>query len=162
MADARDRFLEAAAGLGIDIEPVSYPEGTRTAQDAADAIGCEVDQIVKSLVFVAHRPNDHGRAMLLLTSGGRRVDTDALARLLGVEQVRKADAREVRDVTGYAIGGTPPFGHAHPIETYLDPHLADFDEVWAAAGTPNDVFRLTPDDLRRAGAQEVGDFTIGA
>lgn len=158
MADARDRFTDAAAGLGIDIDVVTYPEGTRTAQDAADAIGCRVGQIVKSLVFVAVDEGDE-RPVLALTSGARRVDTAALATLLGVDRVRKASADEVREATGFAIGGTPPFGHARPLQTVLDPHLAAFDEVWAAAGTPTDVFRLTPDDLRRAGAEERGDFT---
>ncbi len=160
MADARDRFTDAAAGLGIDIDVVTYPEGTRTAQDAADAIGCRVGQIVKSLVFVGVGVGDGGeRPVLALTSGARMVDTAALATLLGVDRVRKASADEVRETTGFAIGGTPPFGHAQPLETLLDPHLAAFDEVWAAAGTPTAVFRLTPDDLRRAGAKEPGDFT---
>lgn len=155
VADARTRFLTAAAEFGLAPEVRSYPAGTRTAQDAADAIGCDVDQIVKSLVFVA----DDDRPVLALTSGGRRVDPALLAQLVGAGRVRKADADEVRSATGFAIGGTPPFGHPAPLDTYLDPHLLRFDEVWAAAGTPTDVFALTPDDLRRAGAREVGDFT---
>lgn len=158
MADARDRFIDAAAGLGITIDVVTYPEGTRTAQDAADAIGCRIGQIVKSLVFMAV-DGEGERPVLALTSGARRVDTAALATLLGVDRVRKASADEVREATGFAIGGTPPFGHERPLETVLDPHLAAFEEVWAAAGTPTDVFRLTPADLRRAGAEEPGDFT---
>lgn len=158
MADARDRFTDAAAGLGIPVDVVTCPGGTRTAQDAADAIGCRVGQIVKSLVFMAV---DDGSEwpVLALTSGARRVDTAALATLLDVDRVRKADADEVREATGFAIGGTPPFGHPRTIETVLDPHLTAFEEVWAAAGTPTDVFRLTPQDLRRAGAEERGDFT---
>ena len=155
MADARTRFLAAAAELGLEPDVRTYPAGTRTAQDAADAIGCDVDQIVKSLVFVA----DNGRPVLALTSGGRRVDPARLAQLVGAGRVRKADADEVRTATGFAIGGTPPFGHPAPLDTYLDPHLLGFDRVWAAAGTPTDVFALTPDELRRAGAHEVGDFT---
>ncbi len=159
MADARDRFLQDASHLGIAIEPVTYPEGTRTAQDAADAIGCEVGQIVKSLVFVAVDEDGGEQVVLALTSGSRRVDTARLAELLGVARIRKADAGEVRDATGFAIGGTPPFGHATDLPTCLDPNLAGFDTVWAAAGTPTDVFHLTPDDLRRAGARDLGDFT---
>lgn len=159
MADAPDRFAAAAAELDIEVEPVTYPEGTRTARDAADAIGCGVAQIVKSLVFVAEDADGHDRPVLALTSGARKVDTASLATLLAVTLVRKATADEVREATGYAIGGTPPFGHPRSLETYLDPTLTEFDEVWAAAGTPRDVFRLTPDDLRRAGAQEIGDFT---
>lgn len=157
MTDARTRFLTAAEGLGLDLDVRTYPEGTRTAQDAADAIGCEVDQIVKSLVFVA----DDDRPVLALTSGSRRVDPNRLAELVGASRVRKADADEVRAATGFAIGGTPPFGHPAPIDTYLDPHLATFAQVWAAAGTPTDVFSLAPEDLLRAGAREVGDFSAG-
>lgn len=159
MADARDRFTDAAAGLDIPVEPVTYPEGTRTAQDAADAIGCAVAQIVKSLVFIAEDAEAGDRPVLALTSGARKVDPASLATLLDVDRVRKANADEVREATGYAIGGTPPFGHARPLDTYLDPTLTEFDEVWAAAGTPRDVFRLAPEDLLRAGAQQVGDFT---
>lgn len=158
MAAAQDRFTTAAADLGIPIDVVRYPAGTRTAADAAAAIGCEVAQIVKSLVFVA-LTDDGETPVLALTSGDRRVDTDALAEALGVGRVRKADADEVRDATGFAIGGTPPFGHVQALRTVLDPHLRDHDVVWAAAGTPTDVFRLTPGDLTRAGAEDVGDFT---
>ena len=159
MADARDRFIDAAARLDIAVEPVTYPEGTRTAQEAADAIGCSVAQIVKSLVFVAEDADAPDRPVLALTSGARKVDTASLATLLDVDRVRKATADEVREATGYAIGGTPPFGHVRTLDTYLDPTLTGFATVWAAAGSPRDVFRLTPDDLRRAGAQEIGDFT---
>ena len=159
MADARDRFADAAAGLDIEVDPVTYPEGTRTARDAADAIGCAVAQIVKSLVFIAEDTEADDRPVLALTSGARKVDPASLATLLDVDRVRKATADEVREATGFAIGGTPPFGHPRPLDTYLDPTLTEFDEVWAAAGTPRDVFRLAPDDMRRAGAQEVGDFT---
>lgn len=158
MADARDRFLAAAGDLGIEVSPVTYPQGTRTAQDAADAIGCEVDQIVKSLVFMAV-DGEVASPVLALTAGGSRVDTAALAALHGAARIRKADADQVRAATGFAIGGTPPFGHPQPLPTYLDPRLADFDEVWAAAGTPRDVFALTVDDLRRAGARDAGNFT---
>lgn len=157
--DARTRFLTAAAGLGIDISPVTYPEGTHTAEDAAAAIGCDVAQIVKSLVFVAVDDGGAQRPVLALTSGARRVDTGALATAVGATRVRKADAEEVRAATGFAIGATPPFGHPTPLPTLLDPHLSEHDEVWAAAGTPRDVFPLTPSDLLRAGARDAGDFT---
>lgn len=158
MPAAQDRFTTAANDLDIPIDVVRYPAGTRTAADAAAAIGCEVAQIVKSLVFMAIT-DDGATPVLALTSGDRRVDTDALAGALGVARVRKADADEVRDATGFAIGGTPPFGHVQALRTVLDPHLRENDEVWAAAGTPTDVFRLTPDDLIRAGAEDAGDFT---
>lgn len=159
MASARERFTAAAEALGIAVDAVTYPDGTRTAEDAAAAIGCHVDQIVKSLVFVAVTTDGDQRPVLALTSGGNRVDTATLAAAIGAADIRKADADEAREATGYAIGGTPPFGHATPVDTYLDPHLATFDVVWAAAGTPRDVFRLTPADLVRSGARDVGDFT---
>ncbi|MBW3665530.1 MAG: YbaK/EbsC family protein [Actinobacteria bacterium] len=159
MADGHERFVTAARELGIEIRAVAYPEGTGTAEDAARAIGCEVDQIVKSLVFVAIDDDGTERPVVALTSGSKRVDEAALAQLLGVPRVRKADADEVRTASGFSIGGTPPFGHARDIPVYLDPHLATFDEVWAAAGTARHVFPLTPEELRRTGAQDIGDFT---
>lgn len=157
--DARGRFLEAVDGLGIEIHPVTYPDGTHTAVDAAAAIGCDVAQIVKSLVFIATTASGEERAVLALTSGARQVDPDALAHLVGATAVRKADADEVRAATGFSIGATPPFGHPAPLPTHLDPHLAVWEHVWAAAGTPRDVFRLTPQDLVRAGALHGADFT---
>ena len=159
MGDATERFTAAAAAHGIEVEVVEHPEGTRTAQDAAAAIGCELDQIVKSLVFVAVTRDGGRMPVLALTAGGNRVDTDALARSLGARVVEKADADEVRSATGYAIGGTPPFGHATRLPTVLDERLLDFDVVWAAAGTPSTVFRLRPYDLVAVGARVVGDFT---
>lgn len=111
MSTATDRFRRAAARLGIELDVVRYPEGTRTAEDAARAIGCTVGQIVDSLVFVAVAADGSEEPVLALTSGANRVDTDALARLHGARRVRKADADEVGAATGFAIGGTPPFGH---------------------------------------------------
>ena len=128
----------------------SYPEGTRTAVDAAAAVGCDVDQIVKSLVLMAGE-----QPVLVLCSGANRVD---LAKV-GAEfdgRARMANADEVRAATGFAIGGAPPFGHPSPLPTLVDPHLLGFDEVWAAAGTPDSVFPLTPGDLvAGAGARAV-------
>ena len=141
MADATQRFRAAApADLPIDVH--RHPAGTRTAADAAAAIGCDVAQIVKSLVF-----NADGTPILVLTSGANRVDTAAVAELHGAAVVSKADAALVRDATGYAIGGTPPFGHPAPLPTYIDRDLLDHDVVWAAAGTPDSVFPLAPADL---------------
>ena len=152
MATAIERFLERAADLGLHPEIQTYPEGTRTAADAAAAIGCDVAQIVKSLVFVA----DDGRPVLVLTSGANRVDEARVAAALGATELRKATADEVRAATGYAIGGTPPFGHDESLLTVVDPHLLDHAEVWAAAGTPTSVFPLTPADLvRLTGARTV-------
>lgn len=153
MSTAVDRFLDAARVLGHDVEVRRFPQGTKTAQDAARAIGCRVGQIVKSLVFVAD-----GQAVLALTSGANRVDTARLAALSGAGEVRRADPVEVRATTGFAIGGTPPFGHPKPVETYLDRDLLAFGEVWAAAGTPDSVFRTTPEELRSTTGAVVADF----
>jgi prolyl-tRNA editing enzyme YbaK/EbsC (Cys-tRNA(Pro) deacylase) len=117
MSGAINRFLEAARVLGHEVEVRRFPEGTRTAADAARALGCDIGQIVKSLVFLAD-----GRAVLALTSGANRVDTAKLAELAGTAEARRANADEVRAATGYAIGGTPPFGHPTPLSAFID-HL---------------------------------------
>ena len=150
-SDATERFAASASELGIEVAVRSYPEGTRTAVDAAAAVGCDVDQIVKSLVLVVD-----DRPVLVLCSGGNRVD---LAKV-GAEfdgRARMANADEVRAATGFAIGGAPPFGHPAPLPTLVDPHLLGFDEVWAAAGTPDSVFPLTPGDLVAATAAREAD-----
>jgi prolyl-tRNA editing enzyme YbaK/EbsC (Cys-tRNA(Pro) deacylase) len=139
---AVERFVERASALGLTVEVREFPQGTRTAADAAAAIGCDVGQIVKSLVFVAD-----GQAVLALTSGANRVEESKLADHLGVAEVRKADAEEVRAATGYAIGGTPPFGHDTALRIVCDPDLTTHHEIWAAAGTPMTVFPLSPDVL---------------
>jgi prolyl-tRNA editing enzyme YbaK/EbsC (Cys-tRNA(Pro) deacylase) len=130
---ARDRVVAALAGAGLEVEIREFPAGTRTAADAAAAVGCEVAQICKSLVFRA----DGDRPLLVIASGANRVDE---ARFGAV----KADAAYVREQTGYAIGGVPPVGHARPIETVLDEDLLAHDVVWAAAGTPTAVFAVDP------------------
>lgn len=121
---------------------VEFKQSARTAQEAADAIGCELDQIVKSLVF---RTADDS-AVLVLTAGGNRVDEAVLGEAIGGE-VRMGDAAFVRAHTGYAIGGVPPFGHPRRIETLIDEDLLKYDEIWAAGGTPNTVFPIQPDRL---------------
>ena len=136
-------------------EILRFPDGTRTAAQAAAAVGCELGQIVKSLVFLCD-----GEAVLALTSGSNRVDTGRLGALLG-GMITRADADGVREATGYAIGGTPPFGHARPLRAVLDRALLAYDTVWAAAGTPDTVFELTPDELVRASGAEVADFATG-
>ena len=121
-----------------------FPEGTRTAFDAAAAIGCEVGQIVKSLVF---RGANSGTPYLLLVSGKNRVDEKKAAKMFGESLVRP-DAAYVRGTTGFAIGGIPPFGHAQPLKTYIDTDLLAYADVWTAAGTPHCVMRLAPQDLQ--------------
>jgi prolyl-tRNA editing enzyme YbaK/EbsC (Cys-tRNA(Pro) deacylase) len=147
--------VTAARSLGLELEVREFPEGTRTAADAARAIGCQVDQIVKSLVFVADTD-----PVLVLTSGGNRVDVVKVGRERSAATVRKADAGEVRAATGYAIGGTPPFGHARDLPVLIDRHLTGFEEVWAAAGTPRHVFPIAPGDLLRATGGLVADVTL--
>lgn len=129
-----------------------FPDGTRTAEQAAAAVGCELGQIVKSLVFLCD-----GEPVLALTSGANRVDTKRLGTLLG-GRITRADADGVREATGYAIGGTPPFGHAQPLQAVVDPALLTYDTLWAAAGTPDTVFDLTPEQLVRASGAEVDEF----
>ena len=141
---AIDRFIIEAEASGLDIEVQRYPDGTRTAADAAAAVGCKIDQIVKSLVFMADV-----RPILILCSGARRVDEEKLAEYIGTE-IRIAGASEVRAATGYAIGGTPPVGHTVPLKTVVDPHLMEFEEIWAAAGTPDSVFPIQPKELVKA------------
>lgn len=153
VAGAIERFLESAEVLGHPVDVRRFPEGTKTAEDAARAVGCDVGQIVKSLVFIAD-----GRPVLALTSGANRVDLERLARLAGAEGVRRASPEEAREATGFAVGGTPPFGHPKQVRAFLDRDLLAHDEVWAAAGTPDAVFVLTPAELRRTALAEVADL----
>lgn len=153
MSGARDRFTEAARALGLHPDVHVFPEGTKTAEDAARAIGCDVAQIVKSLVFVVEE-----RPVLALTSGRNRVDTERLAALCGGGQARRATPEEARAATGFAVGGTPPFGHPAPVLTFVDETLLGFGEVWAAAGTPDSVFPLAPADLARLSGAEPASF----
>jgi prolyl-tRNA editing enzyme YbaK/EbsC (Cys-tRNA(Pro) deacylase) len=153
MSAAADRFERAARERGLRIDVQGFPAGTKTAPEAARAVGCEVGQIVKSLVFVAD-----GEPLLALTSGANRADVAKLADLAGAREVRRADADEARATTGFAIGGTPPFGFHRPIRVLMDRDLLAYDEVWAAAGTPDSVFRIAPDELRNAAGAEVVDL----
>jgi Cys-tRNA(Pro) deacylase len=138
------RVVEAAAALGLTIEPRRFPEGTKTAADAAAAIGVDVGQIVKSLIFAVD-----GRIVLAYVSGANRLDERKLAHAAGGEKCGRVDADAVREATGFPIGGVPPFGHATELPLFIDPDLLRYDEVWAAAGTWNDVFPIAPDDLVR-------------
>ena len=153
MSPAVDRFLAAATGLGVELRVTRYPTGTRTARDAAAAVGCELAQIVKSLVFVAG-----GRVVMALVSGADRVDTDLLGAAAGAAGARQARAEEVADATGFAIGGVPPFGHARRLECFVDRRLLDFEEVWAAAGTPDACFPIAPSELVRLAGATVVDL----
>lgn len=146
-----ERVARAAEALGLAIEVRRMPASTRTAEDAAAACGCDVAQIVKSLVFEAE-----GGLRLLLVSGANRVDLDRVARVTG-EGLARADPKRVRAETGFAIGGVPPIGHASPLPVVMDATLMDFALVWAAAGAPDAVFPVAPQALRAATGARVID-----
>lgn len=137
------RVVAAAGAEGLRIEVHEHPDGTRTAAEAAAAVGCEVGRIVKSLVFTVG-----GEPVIALVAGDARLDESLLARAGGGE-VGRADADLVRSATGYPIGGVPPFGHPTPLTTFVDEALLTHDTVWAAAGTPRHVFEVSPADLVR-------------
>jgi len=139
------RFQEVLDGLGLSRRVQEMEQTTRSAQDAARAVGCQVGQIAKSLVFKGAASR---QAFLVITSGANRVNEAALARILG-EPVLKADADFVRAQSGYAIGGVPPVGHAHPLAVFIDEDLLQHATIWAAAGSPQAVFHLTPQELQR-------------
>jgi prolyl-tRNA editing enzyme YbaK/EbsC (Cys-tRNA(Pro) deacylase) len=147
LQSSAQKVQEALIALGLPCQVVELPASTRTAQDAAQAIGCTVAQIVKSLVFQGIRT---GKPILVLASGVNRVSEKRLNEWAG-EPIGKADADFVRRHTGFAIGGVPPVGHRARIETYIDEDLFQYNEIWAAAGTPYAVFRLAPKDLRKMG-----------
>jgi Cys-tRNA(Pro) deacylase len=134
---------EALSSQGVDLEVKEFPASTRTADDAAKAIGCQVGQIVKSLVFCTKQSK---QGILLLVSGANRVNEKNIAKEIG-EEIVKADADFVRDKTGFAIGGIPPVGHKELMPTYIDEDLMQYEELWAAAGTPHAVFRIGPQQL---------------
>jgi prolyl-tRNA editing enzyme YbaK/EbsC (Cys-tRNA(Pro) deacylase) len=140
------RVVEAGRALGVEVEPVHQAQGAKTAADAAAAVGCEVGQIVKSLIFGVD-----GEIVLAYVSGANQLDERLLAAAAGGERCGRVDADAVRAATGFPIGGVPPFGHATDLRAFVDPDLLDHDVVWAAAGTWNDVFPMAPDDLVRAG-----------
>ncbi len=150
------RVVEAGAALGVSVEPRRFPEGTKTAADAAAAIGCSVGQIVKSLIFAVD-----GEVVLAYVSGANQLDEAKLAAAAGGERCSRVDADVVREATGFPIGGVPPFGHTTVLRVFVDPDLLVFDIVWAAAGTWTDVFPITPDDLLAASAGVVIDLKRG-
>ncbi|HEY7332025.1 MAG TPA: YbaK/EbsC family protein [Candidatus Limnocylindria bacterium] len=150
------RVVAAAADAGLDIEVRRFPEETRTAADAARAVGCEVGQIVKSLVFVAD-----GAPVLALVSGAHQLDPARLAAELGVTEVRRATGDEARAATGYAIGGVPPLGHGTSLPVLIDRQLLGHAVVWAAAGLPDAVFPADPAGLARAAGAREADLAAG-
>ncbi|MEW1753268.1 YbaK/EbsC family protein [Streptomyces angustmyceticus] len=151
-ATAHPRFAEALTALGLAVEVRGFPEATRTAAEAAAAVGCDLGQIVKSLIFTADR-----EPVLVLVDGAARVDVERVRAELGATAVGRADAALVRETTGYAIGGVPPFGHRTRTRVLADRGLLAHDTVWAAAGTPHTVFPLAPAALIEYAGARVAD-----
>jgi Cys-tRNA(Pro) deacylase len=147
------RVMEAARERGLEITTKRFPEGTKTAADAAAAIGVSVGQIVKSLVFGVD-----SEIVMALVSGSNQLDEKKLAAAAGGAKCARVDADAVRDATGYPIGGVPPFGHATQLRVFVDPDLLQYDEVWAAAGTWNDNFGANPNDIVRVAGGVVTDL----
>ena len=143
LSPTAQKVQDILTSQGFNYTVIEHTESTRTAQEAADRAGCELGQIIKSLIFkgaTSHKP------ILVLTSGANRVDEKRISEYAN-ESIVRADADFVRTVTGFAIGGVPPLGHAQKMETYLDEDLLQYKSVWGAAGTPNAIFELTPSDL---------------
>jgi len=150
------RVMEAARERGLEITTKRFPEGTKTAADAAAAIGVSVGQIVKSLVFGVD-----SEIVMALVSGSNQLDEKKLAAAAGGAKCARVDADAVRDATGYPIGGVPPFGHNTQLRVFVDPDLLQYDEVWAAPGTWNDNFGANPNDIVRVAGGVVTDLTRG-
>lgn len=155
MHPSTERVVAAARALGLNLEIVTHEQSTRTADEAAAAVGCHVGQIVKSLCFLVN-----GQPVMALVSGANQLDERKLADVAGVgrKAVKRADADTVKAATGYTIGGVAPFGHAEPMTIYIDADLMQYDEIWAAAGTPYAVFPIAPTALRDAIGATVADL----
>ena len=157
LKESARRVQQALAAAGFDFQVREFPASTRTSEEAAAAIGCSVAQIAKSLVF---RARESGRPVLVMASGANRVDEKAVGRLLG-DKLERADADFVRLKTGFVIGGVPPIGHSERPACFVDADLMALVEIWAAAGTPNAVFRLTPAALVALTGGQVAEIRKG-
>jgi Cys-tRNA(Pro) deacylase len=155
LSSSAQKVQDALHRLGYSAAVVELPNSTRTAKEAAEAIGCQVAQIVKSLVF---RGKHSHKPFLVVASGSNRVNEKRLSALAS-EPIEKADAEFVRQHTGFAVGGVPPVGHAERLETFIDEDLLQYKEIWAAAGTPHAVFQLTPTDLQTMTGGQVVSIT---
>jgi prolyl-tRNA editing enzyme YbaK/EbsC (Cys-tRNA(Pro) deacylase) len=145
LSSSAQKVQQALNAIGMQLDVVELPDSTRTSVEAAQAIGCQVGQIAKSIIFQALASQ---RPIMVIASGPNRVNEKVIETLIG-EAIGKADADFVRQRTGFVIGGVPPVGHIEQIETFIDTDLIQYPEIWAAAGTPHAVFRLTPADLLR-------------
>lgn len=155
MSKSLKRVRAALDNADATVEILEMGASTRTAAEAANAAGCQIDQIAKSIVF---RGAQTGHIVLFLTAGGNRVDPEKAARVAG-QPLGKADAAQIRAETGFAIGGVSPVGHLSPVTIYFDPRLGDFDLVWAAAGTPRHIFSIAPGQLRSITGAITAQFT---
>ena len=151
LSSSAQKIQEALKAHGVACQVVEMQETTRSAQEAADAVGCRVGQIAKSLIFTGKQTK---QPILVIASGPNRVNVKAISQYIA-EPLTMAKADFVREHTGFAIGGVPPTGHLNPLKTFIDEDLLKFEEIWAAAGTPNAVFKLTPDELQKITAGEV-------
>jgi prolyl-tRNA editing enzyme YbaK/EbsC (Cys-tRNA(Pro) deacylase) len=142
------RVLDAAARKGVTLDVTVFPDSTHTAAEAARAVGAELTQIVKSLVFVTAREDGELEPIICLVSGADRVDLERLAAVVGRRDIRRATAREADELTGFTIGGIPPIGHSQRVRVIMDPELGRYAVVWAAAGLPTAVFPVAPATLR--------------
>jgi Cys-tRNA(Pro) deacylase len=150
MPTGQEEFRRKAKSLGLKLEIVSLPQSTRTAAEAAQAVGCQLGQIAKSIVFQSKK----GNPVLVIASGANRIDEEKLEKILG-EKIQKADADFVRQETGFVIGGVSPFGHKKKIITFIDKDLFNFSEIWAAAGDSFSVFKTTASELAKITAGQV-------
>jgi prolyl-tRNA editing enzyme YbaK/EbsC (Cys-tRNA(Pro) deacylase) len=157
LSPSAQRVQDTLRRLGYPFSVLESDTHTRTAQQAADLVGCDLGQIVKSLIF---KGGQTGKPILVLTSGVNRADEALVSRYAG-EPIGRADPDFVREVTGYAIGGVPPVGHNQPIETYLDQDLLQYQSLWAAGGTPNSLFELTPAALQEMTGGKVAAVRVG-
>ncbi len=155
MSKSLKRVMAALADAGLDITPLELGPETRTAQQAADAAGCALDQIAKSVIFAGQ---SSGKAILFVTAGGNQVEPVKASAVAG-EALGKANAALIRAQTGFAIGGVAPVGHLSPIEAFFDPRLAEFDVIYAAAGTPRHIFAINPTVLQKISGAQAADFT---
>jgi prolyl-tRNA editing enzyme YbaK/EbsC (Cys-tRNA(Pro) deacylase) len=145
LSSSAQKIQDILNSLGSDFQVIEFSGSTRTAQEAADRVGCQLGQIVKSMIFRGQVSN---KGILILTSGANRVDEKKVSQYVQ-ESIGRADPGFVRTMTGYAIGGVPPVGHAHPLDTYIDEDLMQYATVWAAAGTPNAVFEISSSGLAK-------------
>ena len=145
LSSTAQKIQDLLFSLGYNYTVIEHAESTRTAMEAAERAGCELGQIVKSLIF---KGKESGKPIIVLTSGSNRVDEKRIREYAG-EDIGKADADFVRAVTGFAIGGVPPVGHVQKIETYMDEDFLHYEFIWAAAGTPNAIFKLKTSDLQK-------------